>query len=62
MVENTKAGNFEMVRYTLAPEELARWTKVGGASIQEDWVKKLEGKGIKDAREVLNSANEFLKN
>jgi TRAP-type C4-dicarboxylate transport system substrate-binding protein len=62
VVEKTKAGNFEMNRYTLPPDELARWNKIGSASIQEDWVKKLEGKGIKDAREVLNATNEFLKN
>ncbi len=62
VVEKTKAGNFEMVRYNLPSDELARWAKVGGASIQEDWVRKLEGKGIKEAREVLNSTVEMLKN
>lgn len=62
VVEKTKAGKFEMVRYNLPPDELARWAKVGGANIQEDWVKKLEGKGIKEAREVLNSTIEMLKN
>jgi TRAP-type C4-dicarboxylate transport system substrate-binding protein len=62
VIEKTKAGNFEMVRYNLPADELARWAKVGGAEAQDNWVKKLEGKGINEAREVLNSANELLKN
>ena len=61
VIDKTKAGNFEMVKYNLPPDELARWAKVGGADAQDNWVKKLEGKGIKEAREVLNSTVEMLK-
>ena len=56
-----KAGNHEMVRYVVPPEEIARWTKIGGEPVWEDWVKKMEGKGFKEAREVLSTTLELLK-
>jgi TRAP-type C4-dicarboxylate transport system substrate-binding protein len=62
VIEKTKAGKFEMNKYNLPADELARWAKVGGADAQDNWVKKLEGKGVKEAREVLNSTIEMLKN
>ena len=62
VIERAKAGNYELNRYQVPPEELARWSKVAGEPIWNEWVKKMEGKGHKEARDVLNSAVEMLKN
>ena len=43
-------------------DELARWTKLAGEPIWNEWVKKMEGKGHANAREILNTALELLKN
>ena len=44
------------------PTKLARWNKVAGEPLWEEWVKKMEGKGHKEARDILNAALEFAKN
>ena len=61
-LERAKAGNFEINRLVVAPDEVERWRKVAGEPLWEEWVKKMEGKGHKDARNVLNTAVELLKN
>jgi TRAP-type transport system periplasmic protein len=60
--ERAKTGNYEINRYDVPADELARWSKAAGEPIWNEWVKKLEGKGHKDARDVLNTALELLKN
>ncbi len=62
VVAKTKAANIEVVRYTPPPEELARWAKLATEPLWEEWVKKMEGKGQRDARTILNAALELLKN
>ena len=62
VVERVKAGNHEMVRYVVPPDETARWNKAAGEPIWDDWVKKMEGKGHKEARDILNATIELLKN
>lgn len=62
VIERAKAGNYELNRYTVPPDELARWTKLAGEPIWNEWVKKMEGKGHANAREILNTALELLKN
>ncbi len=42
--------------------EVADWSKVAGEPIWNEWVKKMEGKGHKDARAILDSTIELLKN
>jgi len=37
------------------------WQKTAGEPLWEEWVKKMEGKGHKEARDVLKSALEFAK-
>jgi TRAP-type C4-dicarboxylate transport system substrate-binding protein len=59
--EQIKKGGYEMVKYTVPPDELARWTKVAGEPLWNEWVKKMEGKGRSEARQVLNAALELLK-
>jgi len=59
--EQIKKGGYEMIKYTVPPDELARWTKVAGEPLWKEWVKKMEGKGRPEAQQVLNAALELLK-
>ena len=61
VVERVKAGNYQMNKYVVPPDELEKWTKVAGEPLWKEWVKKMEGKGRPEAQQVLNSALEFLK-
>jgi TRAP-type transport system periplasmic protein len=61
-LERAKAGNYEINRYAVPPAEVERWRKVAGEPLWNEWVKKMEGKGHKDARDVLDSAISMLKN
>jgi TRAP-type transport system periplasmic protein len=49
-----------LVRIELPPAELQRWTKLA-APIHEDWVKRMEAKGHKEAREILDTMLAMLK-
>ena len=40
--------------YTLTSEEKKRWLKAGGEPVWENWVKKMESQGHKNARQILN--------
>lgn len=59
-IEKIKAGNHEMVRYTPPADEVARWQKLA-EPLWEDWVKRMEAKGQRDARAVLNATLELLR-
>jgi TRAP-type C4-dicarboxylate transport system substrate-binding protein len=56
-----KAGNHQMVRYELPNDEVDKWRKVAGEPLWEEWVKKMEGKGHKEARDILKSTLDMLK-
>jgi TRAP-type C4-dicarboxylate transport system substrate-binding protein len=56
-----KEKNIVMTEYTLPPDELAKWQKVGGEPEWEKWVKNNEDKGFKEARSILNDAISMLK-
>jgi len=43
-------------------DEVERWRQGRRRAALEEWIKKMEGKGHKDARDVLNSAISMLKN
>jgi TRAP-type C4-dicarboxylate transport system substrate-binding protein len=60
VMERAKAGNFEINKYMLPADEIARWTKVAGTPLWDDWVKKMEGKGHKEARDIVNTTLELL--
>jgi TRAP-type C4-dicarboxylate transport system substrate-binding protein len=62
VIERAKAGNYELNRYQVPPEELARWTKLAGEPIWNEWVKRMEAKGHKEARDILNATIDSLKN
>ena len=61
VTELVKSGKAEGTMYTLPPEEVARWTKIAGEPIWQDWVKRMEAKGLKDAKEILAATLEMLK-
>jgi hypothetical protein len=50
-----------VVKYTVSPEEVERWTKVAGMPIWKEWVKKMESKGYPEAQQILNTTLEMLK-
>jgi TRAP-type C4-dicarboxylate transport system substrate-binding protein len=56
-----KKGGYDLEVYSLPDEERERWIKVGGKPLWESWVKRLEGKGYKEARNILNAAFELAK-
>jgi TRAP-type C4-dicarboxylate transport system substrate-binding protein len=59
--ELIKKGNYQMTKFTVPPDELAKWSKVAGEPLWKDWVKRMEGKGRPDAQKVLDAALELLK-
>jgi TRAP-type C4-dicarboxylate transport system substrate-binding protein len=59
--EQIKKGGYGMIKYTVPPNELARWTKVAGEPLWNEWVKKMEGKGRPEAQQILNATLELLK-
>ena len=61
VMDGAKKGNFEMIRYDLPPQEVARWRKVGGEPLWNDWVKRMEAKGRSETRQILNTTLELLK-
>ena len=59
--EQIKQGGYQMIKYTVPPDELARWTKVAGEPLWNEWVKKMEGKGRPEAQQVLSATLDLLK-
>ncbi|MCC6779125.1 MAG: TRAP transporter substrate-binding protein [Hyphomicrobiales bacterium] len=61
-LERAKAGNYEINRYEVPPAEVAKWSKLAGEPIREEWLKRMEGKGHRDSKTVLDGTLELLKN
>ncbi len=55
-----KEAKKELVRYDLPAAEVQRWNKLA-EPVHEDWVKRNEAKGHKEAREILNTMLSMLK-
>lgn len=49
-----ETGNGDNV-FSLAPEERQKWIDVGGKPIWANWVKDMEGKGVKNAQVILDT-------
>ena len=47
--------------YKLPASEKARWLKIGGKPIWDQWVKKMEKQGHPEAKEILEAALKFCK-
>ncbi len=58
--EMIKKGGYEMVKYVVPPDEVARWRKVSGEPLWKEWVKKMEAKGLKEAQKILDTTLELL--
>jgi TRAP-type C4-dicarboxylate transport system substrate-binding protein len=61
VLELAKKGNYQINRYVVPQVEAARWTKVAGEPIWKEWVKKMEGKGHADAKQILSATLDLLK-
>jgi TRAP-type C4-dicarboxylate transport system substrate-binding protein len=61
VMERVKGGNYEMNRYVVPPDELGGWRKLAGEPLWDEWVKKMEAKGHAEARDILNTTLELLK-
>ncbi len=59
--ERVKAAGITLNRYDVPLAEVERWKKVAGEPLWDEWVKKMEGKGHKDARDILNAALELAR-
>ncbi len=57
--EAIKKANYEMVEYTLPPEELARWIATA-TPFWEAWIKKVEAAGKPEARAILDTVRGFI--
>lgn len=58
--QKAKAGGYPMEKYVLPQAELDKLINIS-KPIQEDWVKRLEGQGMTDARKILDRVNELIK-
>lgn len=58
--DDLKKANRAIERFQLPAAENARWTKLA-EPVHEAWVKKMEDRGNKEAREILNTAIAMLK-
>ncbi len=61
IMQSIKDGKYNMSVYTLPQKEREKWMEVGVKPTWEEWVKRMEGKGLTRAREILNAAVEILK-
>jgi TRAP-type transport system periplasmic protein len=59
--ELIRKGNYQMTKHVVPPEEAARWRKMAGEPLWEEWVKRMESKGRPEAKEVLAATLEMLK-
>ena len=61
VTDHIKKEGYQMIKYTLPPEEAERWRKVGAEPIWKEWVKKMESKGRPEAQQVLNALLDMFK-
>jgi TRAP-type C4-dicarboxylate transport system substrate-binding protein len=56
-----KDKKYDLTEYTIPAAEVASWSKIGGEPLWDVWVKAQEAKGSTDARDILNTTLELLK-
>lgn len=59
--EKAKEAGHEIIYYSLPPQEREKWLEVGGKPIWNDWVKKMESKGLTSAQKILDATLELAK-
>jgi hypothetical protein len=57
--EVTKKAGIQVDRYTPPAAEVERWRKLS-QPLWDEWVKKMEGRGAKDAGQILKTALQLL--
>lgn len=57
--ELVKEKGYEMIEYTLPPEELARWQEVA-QPFYEKWVKDREAEGYSEAQQIMDRVLELI--
>jgi TRAP-type C4-dicarboxylate transport system substrate-binding protein len=55
-----KAGGHEMIEYTPPQSEIDKLISIS-KPIQDEWVKKMEGQGLTDAKKILERVNALIK-
>ena len=61
-INKIKAEGKEGNIFELGPEERDRWIEVGGKPVWAEWVKSMESKGFKNARQILDTTIELGRN
>ncbi len=56
-----KEKNYEMAEYTVPDSDVAQWRQTAGEPLWENWVKSMEAKGFTEARDILNTTLQLLK-
>jgi TRAP-type C4-dicarboxylate transport system substrate-binding protein len=56
-----KKGGYDLTVYSLPDDERERYIEVGGKPVWDAWVERMEGKGYKSARKILDAAFEIAK-
>ena len=56
-----KKGGYDLGVYSLPEKERERWVKIGCQPVWDAWVERMEGKGYKSARKILDAAFELAK-
>lgn len=56
-----KAAGFSINEYTVPPEEVAKWNDLVGKPLANDWVTRMEAKGIKNAKQILDDTYALVK-
>jgi TRAP-type C4-dicarboxylate transport system substrate-binding protein len=57
--EKAKEAGREIIYYDLPSNEREKWLEVGGKPIWNDWVKKMQGKGLTSAQKILDATLEL---
>ena len=60
VLQRAKEANRELTVYEVQADEATKWNKLA-EPVQEAWVKRMEDRGFKDARTILNTAVAMLK-
>jgi TRAP-type C4-dicarboxylate transport system substrate-binding protein len=59
--KKVKDANRPMISYTPPQEEIDRWIKKAGKPLWEEWIKKMESRGYKNARAIQEEAIKLVK-
>lgn len=61
VLKKAEEAGYKINEIYFTPEQLVEWAKISGEPLWDAWVKQKEADGHKSAREVLNTALEWMK-